>query len=156
MPQNNLGNKFLGVAGGVMSRTAIGVTVLLICLILAAIPTAVYAKPSTASQLIITEADNGKTINVKQGQTFSLKLNENPSTGYSWQLELSSGLKLLSDKYYSSQSSGTNGRIFVGAGGYHLWVIQAKNKGSQQVEATYERPWEQAGIKTFKLNVVVV
>jgi inhibitor of cysteine peptidase len=139
-----------------MSRTVSGVTVLIICLILATLPAAVYAKPSAASNLMITEADNGKTINVKQGNTFILKLNENPSTGYSWQLSLSSGLKLLSEKYYPSKSSGPNGILIVGAGGYHLWVIEATNKGSQQVEATYKRSWEQAAGKTFKLNVEVV
>lgn len=137
-----------------MSRTVVGATILVICLILATIPTAIYAKPFTVSQFFITEADNGKTINVNQGNIFILKLNENPSTGYSWQLSLSSGLKLLSDNYYSSQSSGP--RPIVGAGGYHLWIIQAKSKGSQQVEATYKRPWEQDGVQTFKLNVVVV
>ena len=138
-----------------MSRTIFGVTVLLICLVLAAIPTAVYAKPSTASQLIITEADNGKTINVKPGHIIILKLNENPSTGYSWQMKLSKGLELLSDKY-SSESSGPGGRAILGAGGYHLWTIEAKYKGSQQVEAIYKRSWEQAEVKAFKLTVVVV
>ena len=138
-----------------MSSTVIGVTVLLICLILSAVPTAVYAKPSSESQLTITEVDNGKTINIKPGQTFILKLNENPSTGYSWQMKLSNGLELLSDKYYSSESSGQGVRAILGAGGYRLWIIKARNNGFQQVEAIYKRSWEQAEEKTFKLNVVV-
>ncbi|MDQ1254639.1 MAG: inhibitor of cysteine peptidase [Euryarchaeota archaeon] len=138
-----------------MSRIVTGVTILAICLILATIPTATYAEPFATSQHVITEADNGKTINVKQGHIFILKLNENPTTGYSWQLSLSSGLKLLSDKYYSSKSFGSSENS-IGAGGFHLWIIGAKNKGPQQVEAIYKRSWEQDGIQTFKLNIVVV
>jgi predicted secreted protein len=86
----------------------------------------------------ITESHNGKTLNLKNGETFYLKLYENPSTGYSWQLNLSKGLSILSDNY--TQDPEPPG--YVGGGGTHLWVIKAVTQGSQQVNGIYKRSWE--------------
>ncbi|RPJ64569.1 MAG: hypothetical protein EHM20_18255 [Alphaproteobacteria bacterium] len=152
------------VAGDITSRTVTGITVLIICLILATLPTAVCAKNDLGNKLIsdtagqqkvITEADNGNTMYLKEGQTFILKLNENPSTGYSWQLSRDDGLNLLWDKYHPWESSEESGNIVIGAGGFHVWKIEAMNDG--KVKATYKRPWEpETGReKTFTLNVIV-
>ena len=52
-------------------------------------------------QQVITEADNGTTISLEKGETFYLRLKENPTTGYSWELNLSKGLNPnVSGKYY--------------------------------------------------------
>ncbi len=50
-------------------------------------------------QQVITEADNGTSISLKKGENFTLKLRENPTTGYSWELYLSEGLSIISDEY---------------------------------------------------------
>jgi len=139
-----------------MSKFVPGITLLLICLVLAMLPTAVCAKPDAISQnKMITESDNKNTIYIKEGHAFFLKLKENPSTGYSWKLSLSDGLNQLSDKYHPFESSENN--FVIGAGGFRLWKIEAVDKGNQQVEAIYKRSWESTGKEqTFKLNVVVV
>jgi inhibitor of cysteine peptidase len=141
-----------------ISKTVPEITVLIICLILATLPTAVCATPDiTAQDRMITENDDGNSIDLKKGHAFYLKLNENPSTGYSWQLSLSSGLNLLSNKYHPFESkSGKN--FVVGAGGFHLWRIEAAAEGDQQVKGIYKRPWEpETGREqTFTLNVRVV
>lgn len=141
-----------------MSRTRLGITVLIICLILATIPMTICATPHVTNHKVITENDNGKSINLKKGDTIYLKLKENPSTGYSWELSLSKGLNLLSDKYYSPESFKKSGEFIVGAGGIHLWKIKAVAKGSQQIKGIYKRSWEQetGEEQTFKLNVIVV
>jgi inhibitor of cysteine peptidase len=69
---------------------------------------------------VITENYNGKTVQIKQGDSFCLRLEENPSTGYSWQLNLSKGLGLLSTKYYPQGSSKSNQRLIVGSAGLHF------------------------------------
>jgi len=142
-----------------VSKFVHGITILIICLVLATLPTAVCAKPDTISQnKIITESNNGNTIHIKEGHTFYLKLKENPSTGYSWQLSLSDGLNQLSDKYYSSETFKKGGKLVIGAAGYHLWEIKAVAKGSQQVNGIYKRSWETETGKeqTFTLNVIVI
>ena len=144
------------MGGNEMSKSRFGVTVLIICLILATIPATVCAAPHPINQhKIITESDNGKFIILKKGDTVYLKLKENPSTGYSWNLTMSKGLKLKSDEYISSNPSN---KLIVGAGGVHLWEIKATARGKQQIEGIYKRSWEQetGAEQKFKLNIIVI
>jgi inhibitor of cysteine peptidase len=142
-----------------MSNIRSGITVLMIYLILAAIPVAVCAAPNEAGYTkVITENYNGKTIQIKQGDSIYLRLKENPSTGYSWQLSLNKGLSLLSTRYYPPDSSKSSQRLIVGAAGIHLWKIEAVARGSQQVKGIYRRSWEKVTGReqTFILTVKVV
>ncbi len=108
-------------------------------------------------QQVITEANNGTTISLEKGETFYLRLDENPTTGYSWELNLSQGLSLVSDKYCPPESE-KGEQPLVGAGGVHLWEIKADSEGTQQVTAVYSRPWEnETGTEDrFTLNVEVI
>jgi inhibitor of cysteine peptidase len=140
-----------------MSKIIPGITVLIICLILATLPMAICAKSDIGSQQkVISETDNRNTIYIKEGQTFIMKLRENPSTGYSWQLSLNDGLNLLWDKYHPWDSSGGSGSLVIGAGGFHLWKIKAMSDG--QATAIYKRPWlpETGTEQSFTLNIKVV
>ena len=74
---------------------------------------------------IVTEADNGTSISLKNGENFTLQLRENPSTGYSWQLNVSKGLTILSDGY--TQDEAPEGK--VGVPGNRSWVIEAVDQG---------------------------
>lgn len=142
-----------------MSNIRRGITVLIIYLILAAIPAVVCAAANEASyKRLINENYNGKIILIKKGDTIYLKLKENPSTGYSWQLDLSKGLNTLSTKYYPPESSQNDQRFIVGAAGFRLWGINSIAKGSQQVKGIYKRSWERETGKeqTFTLNVEVI
>ena len=85
---------------------------------------------------VFTEDNNGTTVELATGDTFQVKLNENPTTGYQWTLETTSGLEIMSDNYSSSTSG------LVGAGGIHEWDIKATASGTQQVSALYSRSWE--------------
>lgn len=70
------------------------------------------------------------------GQKVYVSLAENPTTGYSWTLTVSSGLKILSDKYIPPSQQ------IPGRGGIHQWVIQAIGVGQQLIHGIYRRPWE--------------
>ncbi|HEY3361452.1 MAG TPA: protease inhibitor I42 family protein [Methanosarcina sp.] len=103
---------------------------------------------------VITEADNGKTINLENGETFYLRLRENPSTGYSWQLNLSQGFRILSYEYTQDQAP----KGSVGVPGTRQWEIKTVTLGSQQITGIYKRPWENVTGEenTFTLKVEVV
>lgn len=109
-------------------------------------------------QQVITEADNGTSISLENGSTFFLRLKENPTTGYSWELNLSQGLNNISGEYYPPEQPEGIKQPLVGAGGVHLWEIKAVSKGSQQVMGIYKRPWENVTgeEENFILNVEVV
>lgn len=142
-----------------MSRIIPVITVLIIYLTLAIIPMALCAKINAASQqTVITEDDTGKIIYLKSGDIFYIRLKENPSTGYSWQLSLSRGLSLLMDKYYSPDYSKKDGRFVVGAIGFHSWEIKTVGRGSQQIRGIYKRSWEEetGNEQIFKINVKIL
>lgn len=114
--------------------------------------------PEAGRNPSFTEADNGTTATFGNGTVFYLKLSENPTTGYSWELELSQGLSLLSDEYIQDEPPEGVEQPLVGAGGAHLWEIKADAKGSQQVKGIYKRSWEEETGKedNFTLNIEVV
>jgi predicted secreted protein len=101
-----------------------------------------------------TADDNGKTVTVNAGETFWIKLPENPTTGYAWDLVLSDGLTRLSDKYEPADRSG----LKVGVGGTHSYEIKAAKNGSRMVSGTYRQAANQSsgGQETYSLNVNVV
>ncbi|HIH95554.1 TPA: hypothetical protein HA338_16610 [Methanosarcina acetivorans] len=67
---------------------------------------------------------------------------------------MNDGLNLLRDKYHPWESEG--GDTIFGAGGFHLWKIEATSTGSHSMETTYKRPWEESGVRTFTHNIEVI
>jgi len=122
------------------------------------IPTNVTNNTTEANETIekgqvVTKADNGKTISLKKGENFTISLREDPSAGYLWKLNLSSGLSILDDEYIE----GLNPENLTGVPGTHLWVIEATAPGSQKVNGIYRRSWENitGTEEKFTLNVEV-
>lgn len=92
-------------------------------------------------RLIIGVTDNVTTLELSKGAIFTIRLDENPTTGYSWNASTSTGLKVLNSTY-------VGGGNMLGAGGVHEWTIEASGSGAQSFNATYERPWEKFGNET--------
>ena len=95
---------------------------------------------------VYTEADNGKTVQEPLGETFGVRLQENPTTGYSWNMSVSDGLRISRDEYIPSSAGGQ----MVGAGGVHSFSLVAVSKGEQTVTAEYRRPWVTSGTITHE------
>lgn len=85
---------------------------------------------------VFTEDNNGSSVELATGDTFRIKLNENPTTGYQWTLETTRGLEIMSDNYLPPTSR------LIGAGGIHEWDIKATASGTQQVTGVYSRSFE--------------
>lgn len=135
-----------------MSKIRIGITILIICLILATIPTALCAMVKEKSCKLITEEDNGKTIAVKKGDNIIIRFKENPSTGYSWSLTTPLGLKIINDAYEPYESSVTKK---FGAPGHHYWIIRAIGTDYQQVWGEYKGRQNTSPIKTFEAYILI-
>jgi len=85
---------------------------------------------------VFTEDNNGSTVELVTGDTFKVKLNENPTTGYQWILETTDGLEIMSNNSLPPAPG------LVGAGSIHEWDIKATASGTQQVTGVYSRSWE--------------
>lgn len=101
------------------------------------------------------ESANGSTITVATGgETFGIRLNENPTTGYSWNATITPGLILVSDGYEPNPETAG----LMGAGGTHHWILRSGNEaGEEQFSAIYKRSWENVtgSEETFVLHVTI-
>ena len=94
---------------------------------------------------VYTEADSGKEVMKTVGSTFDIRLIENPTTGYSWNITVSEGLTMVQDTFVPSRTSDH----LTGSGGIRLSTIEARETGDQLVHAEYRRPWVPAGMVIF-------
>ncbi|WP_406657440.1 protease inhibitor I42 family protein [Methanolobus sp. ZRKC2] len=101
--------------------------------------------------VVFSENDSGSTVNAIIGDTLIVLLEENPTTGYSWNLSTSPGL-LLMDQYYEE---GTEGEDVVGAGGTHRWIFEVTEDNEQNISAVYKRPWEEITGNESKFDLIV-
>jgi inhibitor of cysteine peptidase len=97
---------------------------------------------TSTGSLVIGMSGNATTLGMDKGTVFTIRLDENPTTGYSWNASATAGLTVLNSTYIGSGSG------LAGAGGVHEWKIQATGTGAQEFSATYERPWEKFGNET--------
>ncbi|WP_440950267.1 protease inhibitor I42 family protein [Methanosphaerula subterraneus] len=86
----------------------------------------------------ITGEKNTTSITLPAGTTTTIELQENPTTGYAWNVTLSSGLAIENNTYIPDSTSADR----VGAGGTHQWVVRGVSAGEQTFSAVYKRPWE--------------
>lgn len=93
-----------------------------------------------AEEYKLTRNDNGKSFNIKTGDSIILFLNENPTTGFSWsEPEYNQKLlKLISNSYERSEVSSE----ILGAGGVRTIKFSAIDKGKVSVKLVYRRPWK--------------
>lgn len=93
------------------------------------------SKDQTYIIILVEHCKESKTYNL--GQPFIMEFNDNPTTGYSWKLKLSLGLKLIHDKYSDKCQEG-----ITGCGGTRTYVLEGTQKGEQKIIATHGRPWD--------------
>jgi inhibitor of cysteine peptidase len=106
-----------------------------------------------AKTVKITAEDNGQTITLKQGETLSLSIEGNPTTGYGWEVSEVDPNILASagEPGYKSDSN------LVGAGGVYTFKFTAENAGTTSLKLKYWRSFEPdvAPIETFEITVIV-
>ncbi|NPE28170.1 hypothetical protein HNV12_09395 [Methanococcoides sp. SA1] len=107
---------------------------------------------TVVSGTVFSEDANGSEISLMAGDSIVLKLNENPSTGYLWELSLPEGIMLVKDEFVGPDEP------IPGAGGVHEWTLKAVSEGSYQINAIYMRSWEAVTGEegTFSMDVVVI
>jgi inhibitor of cysteine peptidase len=103
--------------------------------------------------LVVTETQNTKMVQMNLSTIITVKLQENPTTGFAWNLTTTPGLRIVNDTYVPSDTTGK----LVGSGGTHTWDISTVATGEQKIMAVYKRSWEPtSGNETaFSLTVVV-
>jgi predicted secreted protein len=93
-------------------------------------------------------------IRVLAGKQFSITLNANHTTGYSWRLAKPldpATLRQISDDYHAATSDA------VGAPGEEVWTFESMAAGTVELYFEYVRPFEKDArpVKTAKYSVVI-
>ena len=78
------------------------------------------------------------TGEIVQGQTIALRLESNPTTGYSWEAAQDRELFDIQSSYTAEPQSGP----VTGAGGWQSFLLTPKQAGTVRVSFRYSRPWE--------------
>lgn len=98
----------------------------------------VSIESKTVSQLIITQADRGKTFTVRRCNVILINLPETPTTGYEWAIDKidSQMIELRSSEFSSPENAG------VGGGGVRIFIFKTKATGIARLQLKEWRPWE--------------
>lgn len=105
---------------------------------------------------VFTLKDNNATVELKKGDSITIKLESNPTTGYGWMpTEDTDGtvISITSTEYRQAKTA----QEMVGSGGYEYFYFKAISPGSTDIILNYVRPWEEGvePVMTFRLSVDV-
>jgi len=102
-------------------------------------------------EILITQNDQDRTIEANQGDLIVIRLAENLTTGYGWELEAidSTVLEFLDSDYSEDRDE------LMGRGGTRTFRFQTKSPGTQHIQLGYRRPWEDVAVEHFDVNIRV-
>ena len=108
---------------------------------------------NTMSNPVLSNLQSGETIDLTPGETLTLRLNENPTTGYRWLLpDLDTQqIQLIDDRFELPANSA------IGASGQRILTLKALAKGTIHLTLHNRQAWDpQSPIAesfTVKINV---
>jgi inhibitor of cysteine peptidase len=103
-----------------------------------------------------TQRHISKEVTVAVGNSFTVSLCSNATTGFQWSESAQIGdptvVQQTDHKFVSPETEGP-----IGAPGNEVWTFKALKKGTSTIYLEYGRPWEggEKGEWTFNLTVVV-
>ena len=90
-----------------------------------------------------------ETRKVPPGQEFVITLEQNPTTGYVWEVTYdASQLELLKKEYHRTND-------LIGGGGKIEFKFRATKEGEASMEFRLVRPWEGRVIETRNFEIVI-
>ena len=97
---------------------------------------------------------DGKRVELARGQELVLSLEENPTTGFRWEVvqRAAAVIEIVGEGRYAAASTGR-----VGSGGTTTWRFRATRTGSDTLRLVYRRSWEkdQPPAESFSCTVNV-
>lgn len=106
------------------------------------------------------ETNITKQVEVKTGDVFTVALDSNATTGFSWteQAKIADGniLKQTGHEYIAPRANDDTKPV-AGMSGIEEWWFTAGGTGTTTATMSYSRPWEggEKDVRTFVLTVVV-
>jgi predicted secreted protein len=124
--------------------------------------------PSAPNKYLVTisaedftkETNISRQVEVKTGDVFTIALDSNATTGFSWTEKAKiADVNILkqTEQQYIAPRSNDNTRPVTGMSGIEEWRFVAGGTGITTVMMSYSRPWEggEKDVRTFVLTVIV-
>lgn len=89
----------------------------------------------------IGESHDGKTVDLAVGQVIELRLKENPTTGFRWQIRRDGAPACRITEDFIEPAT-KNSPPVPGQGSSHVWRIEGVQVGTCDMALTYARSWE--------------
>jgi len=102
-------------------------------------------------EIVVTEGHSGGVVTARAGDSVALKLEENPTTGFRWEIASvdSQVLALIKDEFQPTSPG-------IGGGGMRLFHFMTKKPGTAELELRLTRSWESGAPKSvFRVRVTV-
>lgn len=112
-----------------------------------------FTPTASRPMLLLKEADNGKSVDLRVGEAFAIELPENATTGYRWEVDHRDEALIeavANEAHYSGKA--------VGSGGEVTFVFKGIRVGSGEISLKQWRRWEgdSSVVGRFRLRVNVV
>jgi inhibitor of cysteine peptidase len=126
-------------------------------IVLITLSTLLFASCRANSGVELDASGTGGKATLKPGQTLTVKLNSNPSTGYGWQVTRISESTIKQVGEPEFVQPGQDFQVEVGSGGIEVFRFEAIAAGETTIEMVYVRPWETdvAPAETYTIQVTV-
>ena len=97
--------------------------------------------------------DNGAQVSAQVGDEIRVRVPENATTAYLWEVtEIGDSLELLSSEH---SPPGRPGESAPGAQGERIFLLRATTPGDATLQLAKSRPWESTPVERFSARVVV-
>ena len=105
--------------------------------------------------MMVGKEANGSFVEVEAGQTVTIRLPGNPTTGYEWSAAPPDdpAVSALGGGEYQADAAGEG---TVGSGGQYLFRYRADRAGAAKIVISYRRSWEKNASEIFTLLVRVL
>jgi predicted secreted protein len=112
----------------------------------------------TPDTLIVTENNNGDTVQVVLGTILILKLEAIPGTGYGWYTNTAKSKYLIMIEepiFLPKEIDSTN--TVIGSAAYEVFRFNAQEEGTEILKLYYMRRWEKnkPPLKSFSIIVSI-
>lgn len=128
-------------------------TLLAVMLVLSALSGCAKKPQQSTGPVKLDASASGSSKRLKVGQTFTLSLESNASTGYIWRSATPTPtvIALVGEPQFTPQSNA------IGAPSMETWTFRADRTGMGTLALEYVRPFETSAkpAATFNLNVIV-
>ncbi len=103
------------------------------------------------SEIVVAAHDNGTVSEARLDDEIVVRLAENLSTGYGWEMEpLGTGALELIDSTYAEAP-----RIALGRGGTRILRFAARSPGSHQIRLALRRSWDPSDMALEHFEVTI-